>query len=298
MQAAPADEPEEAPKEEEPEPEPAAEDEAPAAEPVAEQEAPPAAAATEEEEAGKKRPLEVEAEQAAEEPAAKQAKVEEAAPAPAPAAPGGPRVRKNQGHPAARALRKARKGGKDDADGVLFPVGQSPADLPVPRSLRTATPRHTRSSRAAWGRLKQVSRRCFRWWVDCRQPSCEQSRRGAHAASLLPGPLPGLPLTALLPQPLTTHTHQAAHGTLPMGAKRSKATVWTGAAEEAIPASSSSEAEEEEEERCAHPPGGSGVSAACRASLLLLMLLLQQVASCSWLARCSSRAAALPASSC
>jgi hypothetical protein len=43
-----------------------------------------------------------------------------------------------------------------EEDEVLFPVGQSPADMPIPRRLRTATPRRPRSTRAAWGRLKQV----------------------------------------------------------------------------------------------------------------------------------------------
>lgn len=116
--------------------------------------------------AGVKRPApEADAGAVADEPAAKQAKVEAvpapaAAPAPAaPAAPAQRRPRKNQNHPAAVAARKAaRKAAEEEEEEieVLFPVGQSPSDLPIPRRLRTATPRRPRSSRAAWGRLKQV----------------------------------------------------------------------------------------------------------------------------------------------
>lgn len=121
--------------------------------------------------AGVKRPApEADAGAATEEPAAKQAKVE-AAPAPAAEAPAAPvqrRPRKNQNHPAAVAARKAaRKAAEEEEEEieVLFPVGQSPSDLPIPRRLRTATPRRPRSSRAAWGRLKQVGAACLqhRW---------------------------------------------------------------------------------------------------------------------------------------
>jgi hypothetical protein len=129
----------------------------------------PAAVAEDE---GKKRAREEEqAAGQAEVPEAKQAKVEAelepaeaAAPAPAPPAaapPGQPRERQHQDHPAAKGMRKlARKAGQvaeeEGEPEVLFPVGQSPADLPCVRRLRTATVRRPRSSRAAWGRLKQV----------------------------------------------------------------------------------------------------------------------------------------------
>lgn len=49
---------------------------------------------------------------------------------------------------------------------------------------------------------------------------------------------------------------QAAHGTLPLGTKRSKSVFWQGAVEEAQPASSSEDEEEEEEERCAEACAG------------------------------------------
>lgn len=104
----------------------------------------------------KKRPLEEAPQNEAQEPAAKLAKVEPVAPA-APAAPPAPRVRKHMDHPAARAQRRARKAQAAPPEPeVLFPVGESPADVAIPRRLRTATPRRPRSSRAAWGRLKQV----------------------------------------------------------------------------------------------------------------------------------------------
>lgn len=38
---------------------------------------------------------------------------------------------------------------------------------------------------------------------------------------------------------------QAAHGTLPLGAKRSKSVIWQGAVEEAQPSSSSDDEDEE-----------------------------------------------------
>ena len=49
--------------------------------------------------------------------------------------------------------------------------------------------------------------------------------------------------------PISRVCLQAAHGTLPLGSKRSKNVFWAGAAEEAQPASSSSDEEEDEEER-------------------------------------------------
>ena len=182
----------------------------------------------------KKRALE---EAAAEEPAAKQAKVE-AVPAPT-----GPRVRKNLNHPAARAMRRARKATRAPEPEVLFPVGTSPADLHIQRSLRTATPRRPRSSRAAWGRLKQV----------CACPAAAACRRCASAGSdgnsvQSSGPFSRPLLTCALHLPSSPHP-QAAHGTLPLGSKRSKNVFWSGAVEEAAAASSSSEEEEEEEER-------------------------------------------------
>ena len=140
-----------------------------AEEPAAAVEEAPAVVAEEE---GKKRAREEDLTAGqAEEPEAKQAKVEAepepaaaAVPAPAPpaaAAPGQPRERQHQDHPAAKGMRKlARKAGQaaeeEGEPEVLFPVGQSPADLPCLRRLRTATVRRPRSSRAAWGRLKQV----------------------------------------------------------------------------------------------------------------------------------------------
>lgn len=158
VQPAEAPAPEQAPAaEEQPAAEPPAVVQAPKEEPAADGAAP----STEEpagDGASKKRPLEEEAGVAAptaEEPAAKQAKLEQAAPA---ADAGKPRVRGNQNHPAAIGMRKlaARKATAEGSE-VLFPVGTSPIDLPIPRRLRTATARRPRSSRAAWGRLKQVS---------------------------------------------------------------------------------------------------------------------------------------------
>ena len=123
--------------------------------------------------AAKKRPLEEAPQEEAQEPAAKLAKVEPVVAA-APAAPPAPRVRKHMDHPAARAQRRARKAQAAPPEPeVLFPVGESPADVAIPRRLRTATPRRPRSSRAAWGRLKQVRGigcQGERRLVPCNQP--------------------------------------------------------------------------------------------------------------------------------
>jgi hypothetical protein len=102
----------------------------------------------------KKRPLD-EAAAAEGAPQAKQHKQEDVV--------GGNRVRANQNHPAAIAMRKrnTRKAPTAPLEPeVLFPVGVSPIDVYCPRRLRTATPRRPRSSRAAWGRLKQVPLCC------------------------------------------------------------------------------------------------------------------------------------------
>lgn len=190
----------------------------------------------------KKRPLEEAPQNEAQEPAAKLAKVEPVAPA-APAAPPAPRVRKHMDHPAARAQRRARKAQAAPPEPeVLFPVGESPADVAIPRRLRTATPRRPRSSRAAWGRLKQVRGiGCQGGATACAMQSTVSPGHARHSS------LPCWPTN--WPPRLFSASLQAAHGTLPLGSKRSKNVFWAGAAEEAQPASSSSEDEEEEEER-------------------------------------------------
>ena len=62
---------------------------------------------------------------------------------------------------------------------------------------------------------------------------------------------------------------QAAHGTLPLGTKRSKRVFWQGAVEEAQPASSSEDEEEEEEERCGKALHAAGHTRMHPASALL-----------------------------
>ena len=143
---------------------------------------------------------------------------------------------------------------EEEAPPPLFPVGQSPADLPCPRRLRSATAYHPRNSRAAWGRLKQVrcvcrgactvasAGGCCCRDLHCRCPPCCAPHYFAFST-------PASPHAPLLDRP-----PQAAHGNLPLGTKRSKSMYWqAGGAEEAAPASSSSDDEDDEddEERCA-----------------------------------------------
>ena len=187
--------------------------------------------------ASKKRP----AEEAEEQPAAKAAKVA------APAAPGQRRPRKNQNHPGAVAARKAARKGQAEAT-VLFPVGQSPADIFYPQRSRSETPRHARNSRGAWARLKQVHARLGAALLlrhGAVSPVC-RAKPPTNSRAACPSyySAPTLPAPTLRPLPC-----QAAHGTLPLGVKRSKSVFWSGAVEEAAAASSSEDDEEEEEER-------------------------------------------------
>lgn len=238
--------PVEPPAAEEPKEEPPAAEE-PKEEPAAEE---PVAA----DGGSKKRPLEEDAAPGGEEPLAKQPKLEEAAPAAAPASDK-PRVRANQNHPAAIALRKrkSRKPATLPAEPeVLFPVGQSPADLHCPRRLRTATARRPRSNRAAWGRLKQVGRG-GEWPLPALpQAACAGPCPPPFGARLL---LHCTQHTAGSCTSLITYPRclplvlQAAHGTLPLGTKRSKSVYWQGAVEEVQPSASSSEEEDEEPSR-------------------------------------------------